>query len=469
MRYKGMNDINQTFEKGYDMSKSVNGLQKYTGLFIAKVIDTVDDRYEGFMYVELVGENYAGDVDSKDERQQYHRIRRATPYGGSYQYANATNSYGMSSHPPAPGSQILVAFPNNSDVGVMVGVLPDVTRNASVPSNAAAFVDSEADTIGPTLDPSVKKVQDKNKRPRASSMTVKNSEEQSDKTKDGEALTGQGVGIDSLRGLSSSSQRRESPTQVFGFNTPGGHSFVMDDGTLPNSDTCLTPDKERKGGLSNLVRLASQGGAQILMHDGTGMIYIINQSGSSWIQMSNDGKIDIYAEEAVSMHTKTDFNLYCEGDFNLDADKITMKARGEDGATIETATGEFNLHANKDIKLTTDLNGHIRAKGNMRTTAALIDLNGPEATEATKTVANNLTVNNSVKESINSRVPEAEPWGGHAEEQEMLPQVASATTEFTAKDIDMSKINNNQSPNSSAKATSSNASSVNPRKAGTFT
>tara|TARA_X000001036_G_scaffold29401_1_gene24270 strand:+ start:5317 stop:6726 length:1410 start_codon:yes stop_codon:yes gene_type:complete len=469
MRYKGMNDINQTFEKGYDMSKSVNGLQKYTGLFIAKVIDTVDDRYEGFMYVELVGENYAGNVDSKDERQQYHRIRRATPYGGSYQYANATNSYGMSSHPPAPGSQILVAFPNNSDVGIMVGVLPDVTRNASVPSNAAAFVDSEADTIGPTLDPSVKKVQDKNKRPRASGMTVKNSEENSDKTKDGEALTGQGVGIDSLRGLSSSSQRRESPTQVFGFNTPGGHSFVMDDGTLPNSDTCLTPDKNRKAGLSNLVRLASQGGAQILMHDGTGMIYIINQSGSSWIQMSNDGKIDIYSEEAVSMHTKTDFNLYCEGDFNLDADKITMKARGEGGATIETATGEFNLHANKDIKLTTDLNGHIRAKGNMRTTAALIDLNGPEATEATKTVANNLTVNNSVKESINSRVPEAEPWGGHAEEQEMLPQVASATTEFTAKDIDMSKINNNQSPNSSAKATSSNASSVNPRKAGTFT
>ncbi len=466
MRYKGANDINQTFEAGYDMSKSVNGLQKYTGLFIAKVIDTVDDRYEGFMRVEIVGENFAGTTESKDKRAKYHRIRRSSPYGGSYQYANATNSYGFSSHPPAPGSQILVAFPNNSDVGVMVGVLPDVTRNASVPSNAASFVDSEANVIGPTLDPSVKKPQTKNTRPRASGQTVKNSEEQSDKTKDGESLTNQGIGIDSLRGLSSSSQRRESPTQVFGFNTPGGHSFVMDDGTLSNSDTCLTPDKARKAGLSNLVRLQSQGGAQILMHDGTGMIYIINQSGSSWVQISNDGKIDIYAEDAVSMHTKTDFNLYCEGNFNLDADKITMKARGEGGATIETATGEFNLHSNKDIKLTTDLNGHIRAKGNMRTTAALIDLNGPEATEATKTVANNLTVNKAVKESINGRVPEAEPWGGHAEEQEILPQVASADTEFTAKDIDMSKINNNQSPNASAKAGKSNSSSVSPRKVG---
>ena len=102
----------------------------------------------------------------------------------------------------------------------------------------------------------------------------------------------------------------------------------------------------------------------------------------------------------------------------------------------------------------------------MRTTAALIDLNGPEATAATKTVTNNLTVNTSVKESIVGRVPEAEPWGGHAEEQEMLPQVASATTEFTAKDVDMAKINNNQSPNASANSTGSNSNSVNPRKAG---
>ena len=87
---------------------------------------------------------------------------------------------------------------------------------------------------------------------------------------DGEAHAGQGLGLDSIRGLSSSSFRRESPTQVLGMNTPGGHSLIMDDGTLPNSETCLTPDKDRKGGKSNLVRLASAGGAQVLMHDSTG-------------------------------------------------------------------------------------------------------------------------------------------------------------------------------------------------------
>tara|TARA_B100002019_G_scaffold114341_1_gene98388 strand:+ start:4549 stop:6039 length:1491 start_codon:yes stop_codon:yes gene_type:complete len=445
-RYSGSNDSGTGLMAQHDATKTAGGLAKYTGVFICKVIDIVDDRYEGYMYVEIIGEGYVGDTDTKANRHKYQRVRRSSPYGGSYQYANATNTYGFSSHPPAPGSQILVAFPANSDTGIMIGVLPDVTRNASYPNNPAGFIDSQSETIGPTLDTSVFKQTDKNERPRASAETVRNSEEYSDKTMDGEAHAGQGLGLDSIRGLSSSSFRRESPTQVLGMNTPGGHSLVMDDGTLPNSETCLTPDKDRKGGKSNLVRLASAGGAQVLMHDSTGIIYIISQTGKTWIQMSADGKLDLYAEEDISMHTTTDFNLYCGGDFNLDADTINMKARKGD-MNVEMAMGEFNLHANKDIKLTSDLNGHIKCAGYTRMTAQLIDLNGPEATAATKPTVNNLTVNQSVKQSITSRVPETEPWGGHAEEQEPLAQVASSDQQFSAKDIDMSSITNRQQPN----------------------
>ena len=192
----------------------------------------------------------------------------------------------------------------------------------------------------------------------------------------------------------------------------------MDDGTKAKSDTVLAPDANRKEGLSNLVRWRSAGGAQILMHDGAGIVYVVNHNGSSWIQMDATGKVDIYSADSISMHTQTDFNLYCEGSFNLDADSINLKARGSGGTTIESATGEFNLHANKDIKLTSDLNGHIKTAGFIRQTSAIIDLNGPEATAATKTVANNIAVNTTVKESINGRVPEAEPWGGHQDQVE---------------------------------------------------
>lgn len=454
MRYSGTNADSIGVPKNFDKTKGVGGLTKLTGLFICKVIDITDDRYEGFMNVEIIGQGYQGETVSVEERKKYARVRRAMPYGGQYQFEGYTSSYGMSTHPPAPGSEVLVAFANNSSVGIVIGVLPDVTRNASVPTAPGAFVDSEDNTVGPTYDPSVQREQKgSNKRPRARQEGIaRESSEYKDQVNKSDGVTGQGhesvatqgIGLDSIRGLSSSSQRRESPTQVFGFNTPGGHQFVMDDGTKSKSETCLAPDANRKEGLSNLVRWRSAGGAQILMHDGAGIVYVVNHNGSSWIQMDATGKVDIYSADSISMHTQTDFNLYCEGSFNLDADTINLKARGSGGTTIESATGEFNLHANKDIKLTSDLNGHIKTAGFIRQTSAIIDLNGPEATAATKTVANNIAVNTTVKESINGRVPEAEPWGGHqdqVEDAKTLPQVASATTEFIAQDIDMTKIN----------------------------
>ena len=92
------------------MLKTAGGLAKYTGVFICKVIDIVDDRYEGFMYVEIIGEGYVGDTDTKDNRHKYPRVRRPSPMEDPTQYANATNTYGFSSHPFNWKSN-LVAFP----------------------------------------------------------------------------------------------------------------------------------------------------------------------------------------------------------------------------------------------------------------------------------------------------------------------------------------------------------------------
>ena len=429
MRYLGKNMTSGGVPNMYDKTKNIGGIKTRTGLFLGKVVDIVDDRYEGYMYVQIFGDEYLGSKDSPEEKHKYTRVRRSSPYGGIYQDDKLTHtrSYGMSSHPPAPGTEVLVAFVQNSDVGICLGALPQTGMNGAIPTAPASFVEGEKDTIGPTFDPPPTKDAGKNTRPRNQEL---------------EYVTEQGIGFDSIRGLSSSSQRRESPTNVFGFNTPGGHQLVMDDGTRANDDNCLSPDKNRKGGLSRLARFRSAGGAQILMHDGAGIVYITNQDGSNWIQFGADGKIDIYSQSDISMHTETNFNLHVGGNFNLDADSINMKARGTDGITLESATGEFNLHANKDIKLTTDLNGHIKCSGNMRTTAKLIDMNGPEATAATKTVQNNRTENTTVKQSITDRVPEAQPWGGHTEEQELLPQVASSNGEQTAIDIDLSNVVN---------------------------
>ena len=444
MRYTGSNKVaNQSIDDKADKTLFAGGIRKLQGLYLAKVIDVTDDRYEGYMNVEIIGEGYKGDVTNKEGRKEYARVRRSSPYGGSIQFEGFTNTYGMCSQPPNPGTQVLVAFAINSDVGICIGVLPDVTRNASCPTQPAARTDTEPNSVGPTYDPGPTTKTKNNLRPRANPDRIRNENSEFKDLVNNCEIAETGTGIDSIRGLSSSSGRRESPTQVFGFNTPGGHQFVMDDGTKSTGDRCINPDPDRQEGLSKLFRIRSAGGAQVLIHDGAGMIYISDQAGSTWIQMSSDGKIDIYAGSDISMHTEANFNIHCKDNFNIEADAINLKARGADGIKIESSTGEFNLHANKDIKLTSDLNGHIKTAGFIRQTSPLIDLNGPAADAAEKTTANNHTLNKTVKESIVGRVPEKEPWGGHGDsspDAKILPQVADPNPTQVVKDIQMDEL-----------------------------
>jgi hypothetical protein len=63
--------------------------------------------------------------------------------------------------------------------------------------------------------------------------------------------------------------------------------------------------------------------------------------------------------------------------------------------------------------LQADVNGNLRFGGNMRATAARIDLNGPPALAASTPTVVQHTGNRTVEESISRRVPEHEPWNGH--------------------------------------------------------
>ena len=132
-----------------------------------------------------------------------------------------------------------------------------------------------------------------------------------------EILKDQGLIKDPIRGTTTSSAQREAPSQVFGISTPGriksdsrtspielaqddsyiqtptdrdpGHSFVMDDGDVNNQN--------------QLLRLRTASGHQLLMHDTSGVVYIANGSGKSWIEMTKDGKISVYSADGINMRT----------------------------------------------------------------------------------------------------------------------------------------------------------------------
>jgi hypothetical protein len=152
-------------------------------------------------------------------------------------------------------------------------------------------------------------------------------------------LRNQGLSQDTVRGTTSSSARRESPSAVFGISTPGrvdparrkvklgpldaledipvvrsaGHTFVMDDG-----------DSE---GDNQLIRLRTSSGHQLLMHDTAGVIYLANAKGTVWMEFSGDGAVDIYAQKGYNIRSGGDINFHAEGDINMYANRnIKIKA-----------------------------------------------------------------------------------------------------------------------------------------------
>ena len=105
------------------------------------------------------------------------------------------------------------------------------------------------------------------------------------------------------------------------------HSFVMDDGDV--------------NGNNQLTRLKTASGHQILMHDTQGVVYIANGSGNSWIEMSGDGKIYIYAQDGFNLRSDGNFDLHSGGDINFHAkENIKFTAEKE---LVNNANFVFNV------------------------------------------------------------------------------------------------------------------------------
>jgi len=183
----------------------------------------------------------------------------------------------------------------------------------------------------------------------------------------------QGTLEDDVRGPTTSSQRRETPSNVYGISTPGpldkrqgsnrktigtkqtktlspvpvsrlgGTQFVMDDGD--DQFQRATPASEgpvvykdilagEKGDptipYNEHVRIRTRTGHQILLHNSEDLIYIGNARGTTWIELTSNGKIDIFAEDSISVHTKTDMNFYADRDINMEAGRnVNIKASAE--------------------------------------------------------------------------------------------------------------------------------------------
>jgi hypothetical protein len=152
-----------------------------------------------------------------------------------------------------------------------------------------------------------------------------------------EQLFQEGLIKDDVRGTTSSSARRETPSQVFGWSTPGG---ISEDSRVRNIGLDNTPisvdrdlghcfvlDDGDKKGNNRLARIRTSSGHQLLMHDTEGVVYLANGSGKAYIEMSKDGTISIFSAAGINIRSGGDFNLHSDRDINFHAkQRIRMVA-----------------------------------------------------------------------------------------------------------------------------------------------
>jgi len=243
-------------------------------------------------------------------------------------------SYGMWMIPPDINNQVLVMFIGGDPArGIWIGSLFNQFMNNMVPGMASNVSSWQY----PGKQVPIAEYNKWDKKVVQPDRAFKPYE----KTKF-KGLGNQGLITDEGRGITTSSARREAPSNVFGILTPG-----------PVVDTTAPPgDIRRKGGSSFImddgtgteyVQLTTKSGAQIRLDESNGFVYLINRDGTAWVQMDQKGNIDIFGATSISMRAQKDINLRADGNVNIEAGQnIFMKAAKDTKTSTTSFTYDIN-------------------------------------------------------------------------------------------------------------------------------
>jgi predicted chitinase len=422
------------------------------GPFLAEVTNHLDPTYMGCLEVALL----KGTPNSTKEQGETYLVKYLSPFAGTtsirYEGTNSSDfndvqkSYGMWMVPPDIGAKVMVIFiDGDPNQGYYFGCVQDIFQNHMTPGIAASrqvsMTDEQRRKYGTDYLPVAEFHNASRKLDRPTpERYAKPIHPFADR------LLQQGLLLDTTRGVTSSSARREVPSGVFGISTPGplddspgakrgkigyegntqapvsrlgGTTFVMDDGDV--------------NGQNELVRIRTRTGHQILMHNSQDLIYIGNSKGTAWIELTSNGKIDIFAQDSVSIHTEQDFNFRADRDINFEAgrnihvragknmetnitgynyltvdqdQKISVRGKHDetigDNATItvgnnfnlgvtnniiQSAGAGFDVGSESHIKMGTAGPWHMGANGSVTVSGSRIDLNGPSAAAPTGATA----------------------------------------------------------------------------------
>jgi phage gp45-like len=140
--------------------------------------------------------------------------------------------------------------------------------------------------------------------------------------------------------------------QTYCIVTPGRHAIIMQD----------DPNGSR-------IRFKTGEGHQIIFDDTNERIYMSTAKGKSWVELDQDGHINIFGSDSISVRSGKDINFFADRDINLEAVRaVNVKANTGD---IRLHTGKsFQLKADADIKQSACGIFDLDCEGSIKATAA---------------------------------------------------------------------------------------------------
>jgi hypothetical protein len=304
--------------------------------------------------------------------------------------ADAVSSYGMFMVPPDVGNLVLVTFADGSgDNCFWIGCVPPPANNYAMFGPTSSKETTALPQAKKNMSGSGEYIPVKELNTRFSDQNNPAVEDANKpRVPDYDAsriLAFQGLMRDTARGLPSSSPRRNLPNSVFGFSSPGpnrvgenakkallgisgeekwtyterlgGSAIIFDDGQIDR-------DTNGKTGITDeSLRIRTRTGHQIVMHNTHDFIYICNSRGTAWIEMTSNGKIDIFAEDSVSIHSSNDFNFRADRDVNIEAGRAI---------NMRSVKGSFSVDSGGDAQILAFNGASISARiGNVSLDAGL--------------------------------------------------------------------------------------------------
>ncbi len=380
--------------------ESSYGRVKDNTIYVGVVKDNKDAQRMGRVAVWIP--EIGGDPNNKNS---WFVMSYASPFAGvtdpnalvedSKKMEESQSSYGFWMNPPDLENQVLCCFANgDTSLGYWFACIWQQNMNHMVPGIAAGLPAEDGDYCDaqpPVVEYNKwsKENPDTPKRPVYTPLA--------------EGLSQQGLLKDGERGSSTSSVRREAPSKLYGWLTPRGNQVYVDDNEA-----------------NEFIRMRTRSGAQVLVNETTGFVYINSKDGNSWVEISDKG-VDIYSRGAVSMRSEGSMNLHADGSLNIEADgNLNLRAGGN--LTIQSAH-HTHVAGNGDLALQFGGHASTQAAGQITLASGGNLTMGASGNITQASGGNNIRSASTIYDNASPSAPAPSPLAAKVEQPRELPEV----------------------------------------------